>query len=100
MNPFWRSFSDQFQRCGRNPTLFLMALPAVLGLVSLGVVLYSTRLREYVLPVASGLVLCFLGWVLVARRRARARRRAAPAFPPLSRDELRVARSKLLNERD
>lgn len=100
MNSFWRSFSDQFQHCGRNPTLFLMALPAVLALVSLGVVFYSTRLREYLLPVASGLVLLCLAGLLVARRRARARRRATPAFPPLSRDELRVARSKLMNERD
>lgn len=98
MDPFWRSFSDQFKTCGRNPTLFLMVLAAFLALVALGAIVYSTRLHEYLLIILPGSVLFFFALLGLARRRARARRRPVPEPPPLSRDEIRVARSKLLNE--
>jgi hypothetical protein len=102
MHSFWTSLYDK-ARDRRYGALFLSAIPAFLGLLVLGVML-ERALRELdpeecFLQALPGLALLALAWVLSKFRRAQTRRRASPRHTPLSRDELRVARSKLVKGR-
>ncbi len=83
MNPFWNSVYDSFKD-RRYAALFLFALGAFV-------------LSPILLPVMG---LYFLGRGWSAFRLARANRRNKLRYSPLSRDELRVARSKLLKDRN
>jgi hypothetical protein len=83
MNPFWNSVYDSFKD-RRYAALFLFALGAFV-------------LSPILLPVMG---LYFLGRGWLAFRVARANRRNKLRYSPLSRDELRVARSKLLKDRN
>jgi hypothetical protein len=80
MNSFWGNLYDTFKdrRYG------------VLFLVSLGALVLSPILLPFM-----GLYVLARGWS--AFRLAQANRRNKLRYSPLSRDELRVARSKLLN---
>jgi len=80
MNSFWGNLYDHFKD-RRYAALFLIAL---VGLV----------LSPILLPMMG---LYFLGRGWSALRLAQANRRNKLRYSPLSRDELRVARSKLLN---
>jgi uncharacterized membrane protein len=82
MNPFWGNLYDTFKdrRYG------------VLFLVSLGALVLSPILLPFM-----GLYVLARGWSAFCL--ARANRRNKLRYSPLSRDELRVARSKLLNNR-
>jgi len=82
MNPPWSNLYDHFKD-RRYAALFLIAL---VGLV----------LSPILLPMV-GLYVLGRGWS--AFRLARANRRNQLRYSPLSRDELRIARSKLLNNR-
>ena len=82
MNPPWSNLYDHFKD-RRYAALFLIALG---GLV----------LSPIFLP-AMGLYFLGRGWS--AFRLARENRRNQLRYSPLSRDELRIARSKLLNNR-
>jgi len=82
MNPFW-SMYDRFKD-RRYGGLFIFALSALV-------------LLPILLPVI-GLYFLARGWS--AFRLARANRRNKLRYSPLSRDELRVARSKLLKDRN
>jgi len=82
MNPPWSNLYDHFKD-RRYAALFLIALG---GLV----------LSPILLP-AMGLYFLGRGWS--AFRLARENRRNQLRYSPLSRDELRIARSKLLNNR-
>jgi hypothetical protein len=99
MNPFWTSFFEHLRDCGRDATLFLMALAGFVGLLVIIAILETTALREYFLQAALVALLFTLVRLALLLRRFRARRRNPLRFPPLSRDERRVARSKLVKDR-
>lgn len=94
MNPFWDTW-----RSRRNLNYFILSLLGIVALFIAGCIVHETGLDQYLVPVLVGLGLISVGWIIRCIRRARARRRARLKTSPLSRDELRVARSKLLNER-
>jgi hypothetical protein len=82
MSPFWNMYDSFKDR--RYAALFLIALGALV-------------LSPILLPVM-GLYVLARGWS--AFRLARANRRNKLRYLPLSRDEMRVARSKLLKDRN
>jgi hypothetical protein len=100
MGPFWTSFFEHLKDCGRDATLFMMALAGFIAVLVILAILESTWLREYFLQGALVLLLFVLIRFALLVRRFRARRRERLRFPPLSRDELRVARSKLVKDRN
>jgi len=100
MGPFWSSLFDHLKHCGRNATLFIFTLGGLLALTVLAAIICDTQLHKYLLPALPGIILLALAWVGLVIRRARARRRQRLERSPLSRDELRVARSKLMNDRN
>ena len=100
MGPFWTSLFEHLRHCGRSATLFILTLAALFILLFLAAIIYASQLHKYLLPVLPGIVLLALAWVGRVIRRARARRRERLNRSPLSRDELRVARSKLLKDRN
>ena len=83
MNSFWGNRYDTFKD-RRYAALFLIALGAL-------------ALLPILLPVM-GLYVLARGWSAFCL--ARANRRNKLRYSPLSRDELRVARSKLLNNQN
>lgn len=100
MGPFWTSFFEHLKDCGRDATVFMMALAGFIAVLVIVALLESTRLREYFGQAALVLFLLTLVRLVFLVRRFRARRREYPRFPPLSRDERRVARSKLVKDRN
>ena len=98
MNSFWINLYDR-AKDRRYGAFFFGALAASGVLAGLGTVLYQVICavdRRYLIPVSAGFGLLFIGWVVrgifLMRKRSRERLR----FPPLSRDERRKARLKLL----
>ncbi|MBE0540586.1 MAG: hypothetical protein IH623_04285 [Verrucomicrobia bacterium] len=100
MNPFWTTLSDNLKVCGRNAKFFLCVVIAFFGVPVLIAVVSETRVREYLLPALPWAGVVALAWLAVAIHRARARRRERLERRPLSCDELRVARSKLMKDRN
>jgi hypothetical protein len=100
MSPFWGSLFEHLMHCGRSATLFLLTLAGLFILLCLAAILLSTEIYKYFLPALPVIVLLAIAWVTVVIRRARARRRERLHWSPLSRDELRVARSKLMKDRN
>ena len=98
MGPFWTNLFEHLKRCGRSGTLFIFALAGLVVLAALTTILCTTELYKYLLPVLPVIGVPALAWAGVAIRRARARRRQRLERSPLSRDELRVARSKLVKD--
>jgi hypothetical protein len=98
MGPFWSSLFEHLKDCGRNATLFILTLGGLLVLLCLVAIICSTELHKYLLPGLPAIGVLALAWVGVVIRRARARRRQRLERSPLSRDELRVARSKLMKD--
>jgi len=100
MNSFWHNLYDK-TKDRRYGALFLSAIPAFIGLLVLVVTLVATlrilAQEEYFPQVLAGVGLLGLVLGIWKFRRAQLRRRAKSRHPPLSRDELRVARSKLRN---
>src|ERR1035441_3948331 len=99
MSPFWSSLFSQLRDCGRNATLFVLALAGCLGVLVLAIIVCQSELLRFVLPVLPGLGLLAVAWVCVTIRRARVRRRERLLRVSLSDDELRVARLKLRKPR-
>ena len=96
MNPFWNMYDSFKDR--RYAVLFLTSLVVFLGLLILGTVICRLNLQEsfpYALP---GVGLLAAAWILGCIRHARAERQNQLRSSPLSRDEMRVARSKLLKD--
>lgn len=103
----WNSFCQQLHRCGRHATLFMMALLGVFvsALVAVWVEARVANLEE--LPVAAliwmGIAIGCLGTASIGVtlalcwRRQRSNDEPTP-LGPLSSDEWRVARSKLLKK--
>ena len=102
MNPFWNNWYDQFKD-RRYGALFLSAILAFFGLLALGffvnAVLRAFELEEYFPDVLAGIGLLGLAWGFFKFRQAQMRGRERSRHPPLSRDEVRVARSKLMKDR-
>jgi uncharacterized membrane protein HdeD (DUF308 family) len=90
----WRAFCQQLKECGRNGSLFIFALLGVLA----GALLI-TAMGKVALT-----VLWLFGAGVLARACARVIRQSRPPprlgkFPPLSSEDLRVARLKLRSRR-
>lgn len=103
MNSFWGNLYDHFKD-RRYGALFLVSLVAFLGVLVLGAVIEEIfrafDLQEYFLQALPGVGILAAAWVWRGVRQERARRREQLRHSPLSRDELRVARSKLLKDRN
>jgi hypothetical protein len=100
MNSFWSQLYDR-SKDRRYAVLFLVTLFIFFGLVVPGVVfcLHAGVFDShpgYLLPGIGGL---FLALIWKAFRWLRAQRRVSSTFSPLSRDEWRKARSKLVKDR-
>lgn len=95
MSPFWGEFFRELKGRGRNATIFIIALGAVLVLTCVGVAIYSSELRIPIIIFAAGPLVFYVTVRWVRYRKLRARVRLLQPLGPLSRDELRVARSKL-----
>jgi len=100
MGPFWSSLFEQLRDCGRSASLFLITLGGLFVLLCLVAFLCSTELYKYLWPALPVILLYAAVWAVVRFRRARTRRRERLVPSPLSRDELRVARSKLKRDRN
>ena len=96
MGPFWSSLFGHLKDCGRSGSLFIFTIGGLLVLLGVAGIICSLGLHKYLLPALPWASLPALAWAGVAIRRARARRRQRLDHSPLSRDELRVARSKLV----
>jgi membrane protein implicated in regulation of membrane protease activity len=99
MSPFWGSFFDHFRVCGRNATLFLLALVGFFIVLIAAAVASHLNLFQYAGPIfaAAGLIIAIRAGVAMYQARRRPRERFKRH--PLSSDEARVARSKLLRRR-
>lgn len=95
MSPFWGSLFQYLRHCGRDATLFIVALIAFGGLCVVAAIIQVNGLQEYLIYVWPPLVIVALIWTCTAIRRERARRRERLHRQPLSQDELRAALSKL-----
>jgi membrane protein YdbS with pleckstrin-like domain len=99
MSPFWSSLFVHFKDCGRNAAWFLATLGIMVVLLLLAVIMGENDLYKYIiptLPITAGFTVV---WVCVIIRRWRTRRGGPWRYSPLSHDELRVARSKLIKDR-
>lgn len=98
MNSFWSRLYDRFKD-RRYGFLFLVAFLGVIVGAALFFLLCqlidASEHRDEIVRVLPILGLLPVAWLFVAIRRSLARRRERIKFPPLSSDELRVARSKL-----
>jgi len=100
MNSFWTNLYDSFKD-RRYGGLFLSTILVFVGLLLIGVVFKKFVGRvdwsAYFPEVLSGIGILALACGLASWRRKRAQRRNKLRYSPLSRDELRAARSKLRN---
>jgi Na+-driven multidrug efflux pump len=99
MNYFWGNVFEYFKD-RRGPAVFFISLLVLLVLLFIGAAILQGIGAEnlwtgfkYSLPV-TGVVLAI--WIWRSVRRARARSRDRYKISPLSRDEMRKARSKLM----
>lgn len=104
MSPFWASLFDHLKDCGRNATIFLAGLAGFSGALVVGTIMFKIvhdqDFHPYLPAALTGTGLVIVVWSFTAIRRAFGRDRERLRHPPLSCDELRVARSKLLKHRD
>lgn len=103
MNSLWGNLYDRYKD-RRYAAIFLAAFLAFFGLAIPGVMLYL-QVRAFppspmdVLPEIGVLVVALAALIWRITRRTRAHRNPS-RFSPLSRDEWRKARSKLLKEKN
>lgn len=98
MDYFWGNIFEYFKD-RRGPAVFCVALVAFFVVFAIGAAIFSAVPREDLAAIficaASVLGLFFLISIISIIRRQRARARDRYKSSPLSRDELRKARSKL-----
>jgi hypothetical protein len=103
MSHFWASFFQHLSDCGRQGTLFVAVLLAFFAALIGGGILNATPVPEYALDALPFLILlslfCVL-WTLRQKKRRAQVSQPSPVLPPLSRDEVRAARSKLTRQQD
>jgi hypothetical protein len=99
MDLSWKAFFEEFKDRGRDATPFLITLAALTCLLITAGALNESGVADFIapgLPWAGMIAVAWvLAWVVVAIRRARKRRDERWERRELSRDEWRVARSKL-----
>jgi hypothetical protein len=86
----WRGFCEHLRDCGRNGTLFVYVL---------GVIFVAAPLGVYGVLVLLGLLLVGAVWVSGEIAAQRNRFERLGKMPPLSDNDLRAARSKLMSHR-
>ena len=94
MRPLWNVW-----RCRRNANFFMLSLAGFFGLLIIVAIIRHLDLDQYIVPALPALVLGLIAWSWRAIRQARARRGERLQRMPMSCDELRVARSKLMKRR-
>ena len=94
MNSLWDTWRGR-----RNFSYFFVGLAGFVTLFIVGAVIHHFGLEKYIVPALPCLGVLFVVWFAQGIRRERARRRERLRRAPLSRDELRVARSKLMQYR-
>jgi hypothetical protein len=94
LRPLWTTW-----RCRRNANLFMFSIAGFFVSLAIIGIIVSTGLYQHLLPVLPVVAICFAIWTVKTFRRMRALRNARPERGPLSRDELRKARSKLVKDR-
>ena len=99
MSPFWSSLFAEIKDCGRNAAWFLVTLGAMVVLLLLAVIMGENDLYKYIVPTLSIAAVSAVVWACLAIRRWRTRHRGPWRYAPLSKDELRGARSKLTRDR-
>lgn len=99
MSSHWNNPYDTFKD-RRYGALFLGTFLALMGLLALGgmmaAIIGRFDLPVYFLPILPGVGLLAAAWIWRRIRQERAQQRERLRRGPLSRDELRVARSKLM----
>jgi hypothetical protein len=100
MSSSWDNFYDTFKD-RRYAALFWSTLMTLIGVLVLGgfviAILAELNLPTYVLEALPALAIPCLVWGVLRFRQAYLRSREKAPRGPLSRDEVRVARSKLRN---
>lgn len=99
MSPFWGSFFEHLRGCGRNAALFLLAIAALFVGLVVCVIASHSGLFQYAPHALAGILIVIAMWFCLGLQKIRKRRRERFYRRPLSSDEARVARSKLLKER-
>ena len=94
-----KAFAEQFKKCGRNGTLFIFALLAQAPLLFFSSVLVQA-LGDFALPVVLGLWLLALAVGIASFVHAWRHPPRLGKLPPLSQNDLSVARSKLMKYRN
>lgn len=99
MNPFWKTFFEEFKDRGRDATPFLITVGVLVPVVLIAETngMHLTLVLPWVGVVLAAWMLIWLVWAIGSSRK---RRRQRWERHELSRDELRVARSKLLRDRN
>jgi choline-glycine betaine transporter len=96
----WNNFYDS-SKDRRYAALFWSTLMSLIGLLVLAAsgfaVLSGLGMQDYFLEALPALAILFLVWGILRFRRAYLQNREKLPRGPISRDELRVARSKLRN---
>jgi len=96
MSPFWGSFAEQFRGSGRNATMFVLLIIAL----TFGVALASfTKFFQYADEFFAILAVFVVIRICIVCNRIRKQRDDESHCSPLSRDELRKARSKLVRNK-
>ena len=93
--PFWTTW-----RCRSNVNLFMLSLVGFFISLIVIDILIRTGFYQHLLPVLPIVAIYIVIWMVKAWRRMRALRNQRPECGPLSRDELRKARSKLVKDRN
>jgi len=100
MNSFWDNQYDRYKD-RHYAALFWSTLMGLFGALILGsfiaALLSEFGMQDYFLDALPGAGILVLAWVFLKMRQARRRSREKLRHGPLSRDELRIARSKLRN---
>ena len=99
MSPFWGSFFDHLKSCGRTVTWFMLTLAGIFVAVVLGTLFCGGHFKQYAFRAVSGAGVLAAVWIGIVLRREQLRRRERLRFPPLSTDEWRKARTKLVKGR-
>ena len=84
----WQGFCEHLKECGRNGGPFCLALAAVLCVAALG---------AWGMAVLAAVLVAGIAWMWVCVAGQRQKFEKLGKMPPLSENDLRRARSKLVN---